>query len=123
MSNIRTTNPQLDTENPLVNKIIDAMRERGRKAKEKDPFRGKAKRDNWQGREEDRRETLKNLLIVFKDGTEKIIKQIEDMDLNSNHNCFFVSKNKALIFIPRENVLYIGLESDLREGISWPRKN
>lgn len=55
-----------------------------------------------------------DVTIKFVDKTDKVIKKVSDFGLNEC-NCFYVEKNGYRTFIPRENVLYIGREFDLRE--------
>lgn len=56
-----------------------------------------------------------DVIIKFVDKTDKVIKKASDFGLNNECNYFYVVKNGCRIFIPRENVLYIGWEFDLRE--------
>ena len=53
--------------------------------------------------------------IKFVNRTNKIIKKVSDLSFDNECNCFYVVKNGYRIFIPSENVLYIGREFDLRE--------
>lgn len=57
-----------------------------------------------------------NILIKFKDGTEKIITDATEYGANNDNGCFYVIKNGYRQFIPKENVLYIGREFDLKGG-------
>jgi hypothetical protein len=59
--------------------------------------------------------TTNTFIIKFKDGTTKTIKGASGMDINVEQNCFRLTKNGYIIFIPRENVKFIGREFDLSE--------
>ena len=54
-------------------------------------------------------------IIEFIDGTSKRISNAKDMMLDDDRNCFQLVKNGYRIFVPRENVKFIGREFDLAE--------
>lgn len=53
-----------------------------------------------------------NLLIVFTNGTKKVINDISDYYILTAPDCFAVVKNNSKIFIPMRNVRYIGMEDN-----------
>ena len=63
-----------------------------------------------------------NVIIKFVDKTDKVIKKVSDLSFDNECNCFYVVKNGYRIFIPSENVLYIGREFDLREESNYYRQ-
>ena len=63
-----------------------------------------------------------DVTIKFVNRTNKVIKNVSDFGPNNDCNYFYVVKNGYKIFIPRENVLYIGREFDLREESNYYRQ-
>ncbi|WP_155522642.1 hypothetical protein [Anaerosacchariphilus polymeriproducens] len=49
-----------------------------------------------------------DIKIEFTDGTEKIIENVEDYDLDVKSRCFLIEKSGHTSAAPCENVKYIG---------------
>ncbi|WP_155522638.1 hypothetical protein [Anaerosacchariphilus polymeriproducens] len=49
-----------------------------------------------------------DIKIEFTDGTEKIVENVEDCELNFKTRCFSIEKGDDRYFVPCENVKYIG---------------
>lgn len=62
---------------------------------------------------------MRDVLIVFTDGTERVITKVTDYELNDNVDCFFINKNDHKIMIPRQNVKIIGYRDDLLKPSEW----
>ena len=56
-----------------------------------------------------------DVLIKFVDGTQKGISGANDVTVNVEQKIFKVEKNGYCIFLPMENILYIGRKFDLEE--------
>lgn len=59
---------------------------------------------------------LSKLLVIFNDGSEKVIIGVSDWGLNIDSGCFYFSKNNYKAFLPKENIKYFGREWDWSDG-------
>ena len=57
-----------------------------------------------------------DLLIIYNDGTEKVIKRVTSYFFDTEIGCFKYSKNGYYSFIPYEAVRFLGREFDYREN-------
>ena len=48
------------------------------------------------------------LLIIFKDGTKKVIHDVEDYGVLETGSVFNITTNKCNVFVPIDNVIYLG---------------
>ena len=65
------------------------------------------------GRENNRRyEVVFNLLIIYSDGTEKIVNDVTDYSFDIEIHCFVYKKNGYRSFVPVGAVRFFGREFD-----------
>lgn len=55
------------------------------------------------------------LLIIYKDGTQKIIEHVNAYGIDKETDCFFFVKNGYRNFVPKDRVLFFGREFDWSE--------
>lgn len=52
-----------------------------------------------------------NILIIFDDGTRKVITSVSDYGI-SELGCFYFKKNNYKSFLPKEHIVFFGREFD-----------
>lgn len=56
-----------------------------------------------------------DLLIIYRDGSEKVVKNVFDFGVSEKWDCFYYEKNNHRGFIPFDAVRFFGREFDYRE--------
>lgn len=56
--------------------------------------------------------TCTDLLIIFTDGSEKVITDVNDWGFNTEGGNFYFIKNNYRAFLPKENIKFFGRRFD-----------
>lgn len=55
------------------------------------------------------------LLIIYEDGSQKIIEHVNTYGIDKDTDCFYFAKNGYRGFVPKDRVLFFGRDFDLSE--------